>query len=96
MHQHLATCAHQVLEKISAGSAGARPVQPPLPRLIKERAERKAGYETAKKDITKWQPIIKVGGVWRGSNGAGSGVDQGWKGDQGSGMRDHHKEQQCT
>lgn len=32
----------------------------PLPGPIRERQERKAGYETTKQDITKWQPLVKV------------------------------------
>ncbi len=39
----------------------AAPVDAPLPRSIRERVERKAGYEHTSKDVTKWQPIVKVG-----------------------------------
>eukprot|EP00983_Pelagomonas_calceolata_P131652 1161798-Pelagomonas_calceolata.AAC.8 len=35
-------------------------VPAPLPRVIKERQERKAGYEATNKDVVKWQPIVKV------------------------------------
>ena len=31
----------------------------PLPRVVSERIERKAAYETTKADIAKWQPIVK-------------------------------------
>ena len=31
----------------------------PLPRVVNERIERKAAYETTKADIAKWQPIVK-------------------------------------
>ena len=36
------------------------PVAAPLPRAIKERQERKAGYIETKEDVSKWMPIIKV------------------------------------
>ncbi|KAJ7138400.1 hypothetical protein O6H91_Y555400 [Diphasiastrum complanatum] len=35
------------------------PVQVPLPRIIQEKIERKAGYEKTKEEISNWQPIIK-------------------------------------
>lgn len=38
----------------------AAPLATPLPGPIRERQERKAGYETTKEDITKWQPLVKV------------------------------------
>ena len=38
----------------------AEPLATPLPGPIRERQERKAGYETTKEDITKWQPLVKV------------------------------------
>ena len=38
----------------------AEPLPAPLPGPIRERQERKAGYETTKEDITKWQPLVKV------------------------------------
>ncbi len=38
----------------------AEPLTTPLPGPIRERQERKAGYETTKEDITKWQPLVKV------------------------------------
>lgn len=31
----------------------------PLPRSDQERLERKAAYELSKKDITKWEPLVK-------------------------------------
>jgi hypothetical protein len=49
------------------------PVEAPLPRAVRERQERRAGYEETSKDVTKWQPIVKVGG--RGG-GVGSGAWQ--------------------
>ena len=46
----------------SAASSGmaTAPLAAPLPRLIKERQERKAGYEETKEEVTKWQPMVKV------------------------------------
>lgn len=38
----------------------AEPISAPLPGPVRERQERKAGYETTKEDITKWQPLVKV------------------------------------
>ncbi len=35
-------------------------VSAPLPRVIKERAERTAGYKLTKEEVSKWQPIVKV------------------------------------
>ncbi len=49
--------ARKLLEKMAAKTA---PVSAPLPRAIKARQERKAGYEATSKDVTKWQPIVKV------------------------------------
>lgn len=34
-------------------------VQVPLPKVEKERLERKVAYEHTKKDITKWEPLVK-------------------------------------
>ncbi|GAX81102.1 hypothetical protein CEUSTIGMA_g8536.t1 [Chlamydomonas eustigma] len=45
--------------KLAAAGAALAPVAAPLPRLIKERQERKAGYEDTKEEVTKWQPIVK-------------------------------------
>ena len=42
----------------------AAPLATPLPGPIRERQERKAGYETTKEDITKWQPLVKVQHPW--------------------------------
>ncbi|GBF90520.1 hypothetical protein Rsub_03516 [Raphidocelis subcapitata] len=36
------------------------PVEAPLPRAVRERQERKAGYEATAKDVTKWQPVVKA------------------------------------
>lgn len=38
----------------------AAPVSVPMPRTIRERQERKAGYDTAKAEMVKWKDIIKV------------------------------------
>jgi hypothetical protein len=46
--------------KLAAAVSEVAPVSAPLPRLIKERQERKAGYEDTKEEVTKWQPIVKV------------------------------------
>lgn len=35
------------------------PVHAPLPKTDQERLERKAAYEQSKKDITKWEPVVK-------------------------------------
>ncbi|KAF5840649.1 Utp14 protein-domain-containing protein [Dunaliella salina] len=48
----------KLLEKMSGGERKAVPA--PLPRVIKERQERKAGYEATNKDVVKWQPIVKA------------------------------------
>lgn len=37
----------------------AMPVEAPLPKVVKDRLERKAAYVHTKEDVTKWQPIIK-------------------------------------
>lgn len=34
-------------------------VQAPLPKVEREKLERKIAYERAKKDITKWEPLVK-------------------------------------
>ncbi|KAK1316198.1 hypothetical protein QJS10_CPA05g00380 [Acorus calamus] len=34
-------------------------VSVPLPRVERERLERKAAYEQARKDVTKWEPLVK-------------------------------------
>ncbi|GLC47246.1 hypothetical protein PLESTF_000895000 [Pleodorina starrii] len=62
--------ARRLLEKVAgAGGAGAgadggkgaiRPVAVPLPSVVAERQERKAGYEAAAEDVTKWQSIVKA------------------------------------
>lgn len=35
------------------------PLQAPLPKGVRDKLERKAAYEQSKKDITKWEPLIK-------------------------------------
>lgn len=37
----------------------ARTIQAPLPKVDQARIERKVAYDSSKKDITKWEPIIK-------------------------------------
>uniref|UniRef100_A0A6U9R434 U3 small nucleolar RNA-associated protein 14 n=1 Tax=Picocystis salinarum TaxID=88271 RepID=A0A6U9R434_9CHLO len=37
----------------------AKPTEPPLPKGIREREQRKAGYEITKKDISKWKDLVK-------------------------------------
>ncbi|XP_072977853.1 uncharacterized protein C57A7.06 [Typha angustifolia] len=34
-------------------------VQAPLPKVAREKVERKVAYEHSKKDITKWEPLVK-------------------------------------
>lgn len=31
----------------------------PLPKVIQERVDRKAGYEKSKEEVAKWQPLVK-------------------------------------
>ncbi|XAR63909.1 hypothetical protein NMG60_11024059 [Bertholletia excelsa] len=35
------------------------PVQAPLPKADRDKLERKVAYEKSKKDITKWEPLVK-------------------------------------
>ncbi|GFR45758.1 hypothetical protein Agub_g7173 [Astrephomene gubernaculifera] len=42
------------------GTKGLKPVSVPLPGIIAERQERKAGYEAASKEVSKWLPIVKA------------------------------------
>ncbi|CAA2933703.1 U3 small nucleolar RNA-associated protein 14 homolog A [Olea europaea subsp. europaea] len=35
------------------------PIHTPIPKPDQERLERKAAYEQSKKDITKWEPLVK-------------------------------------
>ena len=44
------------LERLQARAA---PTEPPQPRVVRERAERRAGYGFAKKDVSKWQALVK-------------------------------------
>ncbi|KAG2495048.1 hypothetical protein HYH03_006979 [Edaphochlamys debaryana] len=37
-----------------------KPVAVPLPAIVADRQERKAGYEAAAEEVTKWQPIVKA------------------------------------
>jgi hypothetical protein len=50
--------ARKLLERLEKQ---AGPLAVPLPRTVAERVERQAGYEDTKQDVTKWQPIVKVG-----------------------------------
>jgi U3 small nucleolar RNA-associated protein 14 len=34
-------------------------ISAPLPKVLQERVERKAGYEKSKEEVTKWQPLVK-------------------------------------
>ncbi|KAG1338720.1 putative U3 small nucleolar RNA-associated protein 14 [Cocos nucifera] len=35
------------------------PLQAPLPKVEREKLERKVAYEHSKKDVTKWEPLVK-------------------------------------
>jgi U3 small nucleolar RNA-associated protein 14 len=50
--------ARKLLDKMGRSAA---PVSAPLPRQVAERVSRKAGYESASKEVSKWQPLVKVG-----------------------------------
>lgn len=50
-------------KRLEGLSKKGKPVTAPLPTLIRQRQERKAGYEDRVQDIAKWQPIIKVQSV---------------------------------
>lgn len=54
--------ARKLLEKVggAAGDRGVAPVSVPLPSVVAERQERKAGYEAAAKDVSKWTSIVKA------------------------------------
>jgi U3 small nucleolar RNA-associated protein 14 len=49
--------SRKALERMERRGA---PVEAPLPRAVRERQERKAGYEETSRDVTKWQPMVKV------------------------------------
>jgi len=49
--------ARKTLERLEKKAA---PISAPLPGPIRQRQERKAGYETAKKEATKWVPMVKA------------------------------------
>jgi len=49
--------ARKTLERLEKKTA---PVSAPLPGPIRDRQERKAGYEAAKEDIAKWMPVVKA------------------------------------
>ncbi|KAG2441194.1 hypothetical protein HYH02_010038 [Chlamydomonas schloesseri] len=43
-----------------ADGSSLRPVSVPLPSILADRQERKAGYEAAAEDVTKWTSIVKA------------------------------------
>lgn len=47
-------------KRLEGLSKKGKAVAAPLPTLIRQRQERKAGYEDRVEDIAKWLPIIKV------------------------------------
>ncbi|KAK9837770.1 hypothetical protein WJX74_004747 [Apatococcus lobatus] len=47
-------------KRLEGLSKKGKAVAAPLPTLIRQRQERKAGYEDRVEDIAKWQPIIKA------------------------------------
>ena len=49
--------ARKALERLERRGA---PVAAPLPGPIKERAQRKAAYESTAGEVTKWQSMVKV------------------------------------
>lgn len=49
--------ARKLLERLERRSA---PVAAPLPGPIQARQERKAGYEAAKQEVSKWMPLVKA------------------------------------
>lgn len=49
--------ARKLLERLERRSA---PVPAPLPGPIQARQERKAGYEAAKQEVSKWMPLVKA------------------------------------
>lgn len=62
--------ARRFLEKVAGAGVqsttgkdgkGLKALPVPLPAVVAERQERKAGYEAASRDVTKWQSIVKVG-----------------------------------
>eukprot|EP00877_Chromochloris_zofingiensis_P011898 jgi/Chrzof1/6962/Cz02g05190.t1 len=55
--KHQLNASRKVLERLEKRST---PVAAPLPRLVQERQVRKAGYEAASKEVTKWQPMVKA------------------------------------
>lgn len=53
--------ARKLLEKMAVGKGGTAPVAAPLPRVVRERQERKAGYEKSAEELSRWQGLVKVG-----------------------------------
>jgi len=63
--------ARKLLERLERQSA---PLSVPLPRTVAERLERQAGYDDTKQEVTRWQPIVKVGGGEGEGGGRGGRV----------------------
>ncbi|MEW5305610.1 MAG: hypothetical protein WDW36_008141 [Sanguina aurantia] len=52
--------ARKLLEKMAVGKGGTAPVAAPLPRAVRERQERKAGYEKSAEELSRWQGLVKA------------------------------------
>ncbi|GIL67778.1 hypothetical protein Vafri_21053, partial [Volvox africanus] len=58
--------ARRLIEKVAGAGGGEgkgkglRPVSVPLPAVVAARQERKAGYDAAAKEVSRWQPIVKA------------------------------------
>ncbi|KAK4849568.1 hypothetical protein QYF36_026224 [Acer negundo] len=48
------------IRKLIREDKNSTSIQAPLPRAEREMLERKAVYEQSKKDITKWEPLVKM------------------------------------
>ncbi|KAK0581539.1 hypothetical protein LWI29_014953 [Acer saccharum] len=48
------------IRKLIREDKNSTSIQAPLPRVEREMLERKAVYEQSKKDITKWEPLVKM------------------------------------
>lgn len=51
--------ARKALERLDAQA----PTEAPLPAVVRDRVTRKAGYQEAKRDVSKWQSIVTVRGL---------------------------------
>mmetsp|Transcript_5357 Transcript_5357/g.11731 ORF Transcript_5357/g.11731 Transcript_5357/m.11731 type:complete len:1130 (-) Transcript_5357:373-3762(-) len=56
----LGGAARKLLKQMATPGKKGAPVSAPLPRQIKERQERRAGYEQTSTEVTKWQSIVKA------------------------------------